>query len=1272
MSWNVHRLSTLNAIDILRNITHNTSADVVLLQEAGSWDKVEFENGCSWRLFPNAVGHRDVAVLLSQRLAPWAAWWDSCYYGVAVLVLSGGVGSKEGCLYVSCHLPDRSESDDTYAEAILCLSSMLKRVPSEFIVLLRIVGFDANVELCAAEYAEPYSGPHATGSMWDDRSVMFVEFLQSWELLAANTWHGDVSLITENSDILHEQIVTHRLYSTGARRQIDFVCCSIGIHMCCRVLDGLRELALTDHWPLLLCFLRKDPGPSIEVAVEIPVEKKPHHAKSFSSRKGWQPTSRVQRQHFNKTFRESAAIGDPACLQNALKNAINDTQATTIASRRAVALQVPVDLVELRGKFQFLPEGTERRDLARKYAHSHRKWIAQKHAIALDRQALSSRRDAGKSRRVPDSISFRGEPCMLRAQWPSEFARKYEMKCNRSQESPDTIRVRLLVLVAQGLREQDLVIGMTTLLQALAAMACNKGVARDGVPADALKCLDWHSFLMVLNCFEKRLNAKEGYTGTVDDWQSLVAQFIPKGGGVALELSDSWRAVLVGSSLMKWYLSCLMLFAQLYLERMPPFIMGFRRGFQTAMLIEPLRVALLLAAEWDLPLAVGCCDVDSAFESMSHIAVVAGWQALGAPTLLIAAFYREMAGAEAEVVVCGLSTENGSHAQLIGGGRPGDVATPAHWNVVVHYILRLLVPSWVARGFGFRFGEALLLLLCWADDFTVVASSIMQLRIMLRELAEVFLEHGLHLKASKCNWFANTAAWKEIGTDSFIMRVDINAKVGARLGIEGHMAHLSVPFQHKETLVVLGACLAPDADADVAMKFALSRGMGHWIQRRKALCRRRVLLCKRVRRYYSTVGATVLHGLEGLPLTQKLLGKVMSFDRRNLRSMLCLRKLPDETWKAYTKRQNTLLRKVMGGMCCMELAARLLAKQHGWAGHVTRLDRHHVAAQWACAGTLEDWHLKQAVYSNCDAANTTGWRHKSKGPKTHWESNLARVFGDQWRTLALDRRKWRASKAYFICECCDALMGSGASPIGVVRAVSPDWSKVEVQPVPPSLVLNELLPGISGGLLLERGVARAALSSLTNKVTLQVVGDSKFLIDCVLGRASATDPTICKAVRLAHVALENLIRSFKAEPPPGQELACHVPRNDNAAADAVANWSLDSGSFMEVSVSEVYSFLHCLSTGQPSCTGFLFSFDGASRGNPGASSSGVCVWWGSWHFGEFHPQGLLLQKGARLGTGTNNTAESHGLVTAFKTAVRLYYWVTEQIAELARHSQRDE
>ena len=417
---------------------------------------------------------------------------------------------------------------------------------------------------------------------------------------------------------------------------------------------------------------------------------------------------------------------------------------------------------------------------------------------------------------------------------------------------------------------------------------------------------------------------------------------------------------------------------------------------------------------------------------------------------------------------------------------------------------------------------------------------------------------------------------------------------------------------------------------------------------------------------------TVLHGLEGVPLTQVLLGKVMSFDRRNLRSMLCLRKRPDELWKSYTKRQNALLRKVMGGKRCMELAARLLAKQHGWAGHVTRLGADHVAAQWSRAGTLEDWHLKQAVYSHCDRSNSTKWKHKSKGPNVHWEVNLAKVFGDQWRTLALDRRKWGASRAFFICKCCDVLMGRGASPIGVIYADAPDWNNAVDPPVSPDLVLHELHQGVSGSLALERGVARLALSALANKVTFQVVGDSKFLIDCVLGHARASDPHICRAIRLAHVALESLISSFKAQPPLGQELACHVPRGDNAAADAVANWSLDNNSFLDLCILELQSFLYFLATEHTCDVGCLFSFDGASRGNPGPSASGVCLWWGTWHHGRFTPHGLLLQKGACLGTGTNNTAESHGLVTAFKTAIRLYCWVVEQLSELARHSEREE
>ena len=51
-------------------------------------------------------------------------------------------------------------------------------------------------------------------------------------------------------------------------------------------------------------------------------------------------------------------------------------------------------------------------------------------------------------------------------------------------------------------------------------------------------------------------------------------------------------------------------------------------------------------------------------------------------------------------------------------------------------------------------------------------------------------------------------------------------------------------------------------------------------------------------------------------------------------------------------------------------------------------------------------------------------------------------------------------------------------------------------------------------------------------------------------------------------------------------------------------------------------------------------------------ASGICAWWGSWQCGVFRAHGLLLQKGQRLGTGTNNSAESHGVATAFKALTR--------------------
>ncbi len=81
---------------------------------------------------------------------------------------------------------------------------------------------------------------------------------------------------------------------------------------------------------------------------------------------------------------------------------------------------------------------------------------------------------------------------------------------------------------------------------------------------------------------------------------------------------------------------------------------------------------------------------------------------------------------------------------------------------------------------------------------------------------------------------------------------------------------------------------------------------------------------------------------------------------------------------------------------------------------------------------------------------------------------------------------------------------------------------------------------------------------------------------------------------------------------------------------------------------------------------------GAARGNPGPAASGVCAWWGHFMCGGFQSKGILIRKGSRLGTGTNNIAESHGIASASKTALHYFYWVTEQLAMLAQRPVSDQ
>ena len=279
-------------------------------------------------------------------------------------------------------------------------------------------------------------------------------------------------------------------------------------------------------------------------------------------------------------------------------------------------------------------------------------------------------------------------------------------------------------------------------------------------------------------------------------------------------------------------------------------------------------------------------------------------------------------------------------------------------------------------------------------------------------LADVWEELGDELVGAE----ALAHDWSEEGV------FKIPGDIGQEHSQEQRTCKVRLQFSQEEELVVLGSCLAINADSMVAIQFALSRGRHQWAKRRHQLCRRRVGLRRRVGRYYETVGQAVLHGLEGVPLSQTVLKAVQSFDRRCLRARLCMQKREEEGWMAFRTRQHAQLRRLFTGIGRVDLLVQLLERHHGWAGHATRLNEQHIAAQWSKEGTIEEWGLTQAVYDE-DKRNATGWRHPGAGHIVRWEAVLARVHGDRWHEAAMDHSRWRGLRATFVVLACDALLG---------------------------------------------------------------------------------------------------------------------------------------------------------------------------------------------------------------------------------------------------------
>ena len=76
-------------------------------------------------------------------------------------------------------------------EAMDEVSDLIERLLRQYAVRSLVVGLDVNTELQGSDAIAKYVGGWPTGSLLDDRRLQLVEFMQHWNLQAANMFAGD-------------------------------------------------------------------------------------------------------------------------------------------------------------------------------------------------------------------------------------------------------------------------------------------------------------------------------------------------------------------------------------------------------------------------------------------------------------------------------------------------------------------------------------------------------------------------------------------------------------------------------------------------------------------------------------------------------------------------------------------------------------------------------------------------------------------------------------------------------------------------------------------------------------------------------------------------------------------------------------------------------------------------------------------------------------------------------------------------------------------------
>lgn len=401
-----------------------------------------------------------------------------------------------------------------------------------------------------------------------------------------------------------------------------------------------------------------------------------------------------------------------------------------------------------------------------------------------------------------------------------------------------------------------------------------------------------------------------------------------------------------------------------------------------------------LAREWRVPLRMAQLDLKKAFDHVDHRAAFDAMKLQGVSMhsmALIAQIWHQ------SVIKVKLGCVISEDVPLHRGLPQGAPESPLIFTMIVEMLVRRLEAKWRQMGLGYKIDGLWIFCICYADDLVLLAGSVAQLEVMVKDIVQAFREIGLGIGADKTHWSSTPQL------------------EGTTLSVEGH------DVLWENTITFAGTVLDLTGSSDAAIHYRMIQGMKALAKWKPLLQASWIPLARRADLLSKSVWSSLLWCAATWTTTKSMRNSIASWGARAMAATAGVRRSPaepiDSWWRRLHREGHRLINKFIVPPVVL---SRL--QVHRWAGHLARMPLEQYTAQALRCRGMQWWRWRQAQHHD-------KWSgpHPKRFKAWRWEEQLSKPYGDGysensddntgWLLAAQNRQQWKAMEMAFAREC---------------------------------------------------------------------------------------------------------------------------------------------------------------------------------------------------------------------------------------------------------------